>query len=133
MPLPRWIVFDGSARKFTFKPHRSWDAGRYTLRVVGTDEGIPGKPAAKSASAEFVLDVLDFNDAPVASTLQDQQVDEDTTATYRFKAFTDEEEDNSSRSLLYTAFWAEKDSAGNDIVDADGKQTFVSLPDMDCV
>ena len=69
VPLPRWIVFDGSARKFTFKPHRSWDAGRYTLRVVGTDEGIPGKPAAKSASAEFVLEVLDFNDAPVASTL----------------------------------------------------------------
>ena len=129
MPLPRWIVFDGSARRFTFKPDRSWHAGRYTLRVVGTDEGIGGDDATKkSAIAEFVLEVLDFNDAPVASPLQDQQVDEDTIASYRFKAFTDEEEDKASRSLLYTAFWAEKDSAGRDIVDADGKKTFVSLP-----
>ena len=127
--LPRWIVFfDGSARRFTFKPHRSWDAGRYTLRVVGTDEGIPDELAAKSAIAEFVLEVLDFNDAPVASTLTEQKVAEDTTASYRFKAFTDEEEDKVSRSLLYTAFWAEKDSAGNDKVDANGKKTFVYLP-----
>ena len=44
---------------------------------------------------------MDFNDAPVASSLQDQQVDEDTTATYRFKAFTDEE--TSSSGLVYSA------------------------------
>ena len=133
VPHATWIEFgavDGDATKlqFRFKPDRSWDAGKYTLRVVGTDEGIPDAPAAKSAFAEFVLEVLDFNDAPVASTLVDQKVAEDTTASYRFDAFTDEEEDNSSRSLLYTAFWAEKDSAGRDIVDADGKKTFVSLP-----
>ena len=133
VPHATWIEFgavDGDATKlqFRFKPDRSWDAGKYTLRVVGTDEGIPDAPAAKSAIAEFVLEVLDFNDAPVASTLVDQKVAEDTTASYRFDAFTDEEEDKVSRSLLYTAFWAEKDSAGNDIVDADGKQTFVSLP-----
>ena len=85
VPLPKWIVFDGSARRFTFTPHRSWDAGRYTLRVVGTDKGIPDEPAAKSAIAEFVLEVLDFNDAPVASTLQEQQVDEDTTAKLPFQ------------------------------------------------
>ena len=133
VPHATWIEFgavDGDATKlqFRFKPDRSWDAGKYTLRVVGTDEGIPDEPAAKSAIAEFVLEVLDFNDAPVASTLVDQKVAEDTTASYRFDAFTDEEEDKVSRSLLYTAFWAEKDSAGNDKVDADGKQTFVSLP-----
>ena len=133
VPLPRWIVFDGSARRFTFKPDRSWHAGRYTLRVVGMDEGIGGDDATKkSAIAEFVLEVLDFNDAPVASTLKDHRladaVVEDTPSSYVFDAFTDEEEDKSSRSLAYTAFWAEKDSAGRDIVDADGKQTFVSLP-----
>ena len=133
VPHATWIEFgavDGDATKlqFRFKPDRSWDAGKYTLRVVGTDEGIPDAPAAKSAIAEFVLEVLDFNDAPVASTLVDQKVAEDTTASYRFDAFTDEEEDKVSRSLLYTALWAEKDSAGNDKVDADGKQTFVSLP-----
>ena len=126
--LPTWIVFDGLKRRFTFEADKSWHAGRHTLRVVGTDEGIPDAPAAKSAFAEFVLEVLDFNDAPVASTLVDQKVAEDTTASYRFDAFTDEEEGKVSRSLLYTALWAEKDSAGNDKVDADGKQTFVSLP-----
>ena len=131
--LPRWIVFDGSARRFTFKPDRSWHAGRYTLRVVGMDEGIGGDDATKkSAIADFVLEVLDFNDAPVASTLKDHRladaVVEDTPSSYVFDAFTDEEEDKASRSLAYTAFWAEKDSAGNDRVDGDGKQIFVSLP-----
>ena len=98
VPHATWIEFgavDGDATKlqFRFKPDRSWDAGKYTLRVVGTDEGIPDAPAAKSAFAEFVLEVLDFNDAPEASTLVDQKVAEDTTASYRFDAFTDEEED----------------------------------------
>ena len=120
--LPAWIDFDEETRTFTFTPHKSSDAGRYRLRVRGTDSG------GLSAEAEFVLTVLDFNDVPVASTLVDRKVAEDTTASYRFKAFTDEEEDKFSRSLAYTAFWAEKDSAGRDIVDADGKQTFVSLP-----
>ena len=99
--LPTWIVFDGLKRRFTFDPDKSWHAGRHTLRVVGTEKGISGKPAAKSDSADFILEVLDFNDAPVASSLQDQQVDEDTTATYRFKAFTDEE--TSSSGLVYSA------------------------------
>ena len=117
-----WIDFDEETRTFTFSPHKSSDAGRYRLRVRGTDSG------GLSAEAEFVLTVLDFNDVPVASTLVDRKVAEDTTASYRFKAFTDEEEDKFSRSLAYTAFWAEKDSAGNDRVDGDGKQIFVSLP-----
>ena len=65
-------------------------------------KGIGDDPdTKKSDSADFILEVLDFNDAPVASSLQDQQVDEDTTATYRFKAFTDEE--TSSSGLVYSA------------------------------
>ena len=93
-------MFDGSARRFTFKPHWSWHAGKYKVRVQGEDAGIGGKPK-KSDFAEFVLEVLDFNDAPVASTLQDQHVDEDMTASYRFKAFTDEE--TPSSGLIYSA------------------------------
>ena len=76
---------------------------------------------------EVKVYVNDAQSAPAAG-LADQTVDEDTTASYRFKAFTDEEEDKSSRSLAYTASWAEKDSAGNDRVDANGKKIFVSLP-----
>ena len=126
---PYWITFVGTTRTFTFAPKASSDAGRYTLRVVATDAGIGDDPdTKKSDSADFILEVLDFNDAPVASSLQDQQVDEDTTATYRFKAFTDEEEDKASRSLAYTSFWAARDSTGRDIVDGDGEKTFVSLP-----
>ena len=30
-------MLDGSARKFTFKPDRSWHAGKYTLRVVAAE------------------------------------------------------------------------------------------------
>ena len=124
--LPPWITFDKDTRTFTFKPLAS-HVGSYTLRVRGTDSG------GLSAEAEFVLTVSEFNDAPVASSLQDQQVDEDVasdhaSATYLVPKFTDEEEDKASRSLLYTAFWAEKNSAGNDRVDANGKKVFVSLP-----
>ena len=81
---------------------------------------------------EVKVYVNDAQSAPAAG-LADQTVDEDVasdhaSATYVVPAFTDEEEDKSSRSLAYTASWAEKDSAGNDRVDANGKKTFVSLP-----
>ena len=131
--LPTWIVFDGLKRRFTFEPDKSWYAGRHTLRVVGTDEGIPDAPAAKSAIAEFVLEVLDFNDAPVASSLTEQKVREDVdeahaSATYLVPKFTDEEDDAAGVPLKYRAFWAEKDGDGEDVVNGAGEKVFVFLP-----
>ena len=127
--LPTWIVFDGLKRRFTFDPDKSWHAGRHTLRVVGTEKGISGKPTPKSAIAEFVLEVLDFNDAPVASTPTEQKVVEDTTATYRFDAFTDEEDDAAAVALTYRAFLASKDGDGEDVVNGAGEKVFVDLPE----
>ena len=111
--LPEWIEFgavDGDATKmqFAFKPHKSWHAGQHTLRVVGTDAGIGGDDATKkSAIAEFVLEVVDFNDAPVAGSLAAHTVQEDVdkehaSATYPVPKFTDEEDDAAVVPLTYT-------------------------------
>ena len=129
--LPTWIVFDGLKRRFTFEPDKSWHAGRHTLRVVGTEKGISGKPTPKSAFAEFVLDVEEVNDAPVASTPTEQKVVEDTTSTYRFDVFTDEEDDAAGVPLKYRAFWASKDGDGDgeDVVNGAGEKVFVDLPE----
>ena len=111
--LPEWIVFgavDGDATKmqFAFKPHKSWHAGKHTLRVVGTDAGIGGDDATKKSDfAEFVLEVVDFNDAPVAGSLAAHTVQEDVdkehaSATYPVPKFTDEEDDAALVPLTYT-------------------------------
>ena len=128
---PKWINFDADSssptfRTFTFTPYRSWHAGKYKVRVKGEDAGIPGKPK-KSAIAEFMLTVSDFNDAPVASTLTGQKVAEDTTSIYRFDAFTDEEDD--AAGVAYRALWASKDGDGEDVVNGAGEKVFVDLPE----
>ena len=93
--LPKWVAFDAGSRTFTFTPDKSWHAGKYTLRVRGTDSG------GLSDSVDFVVTVKDVNDAPIASPLRDQKVAEDVSATYRFPAFTDEE--TPSSGLVYSA------------------------------
>ena len=63
--LERLMADDPTKMQFAFKPHKSWHTGKHTLRVVGTDAGIGGDPDTKKSDfAEFVLEVLDFNDAP---------------------------------------------------------------------
>ena len=44
-----------------------------------------------------------MNDAPEASSLDKQEVDEDATATYVVPAFTDKEDDAASKDLTYGA------------------------------
>ena len=93
---------DTSKQRFAFTPSDSSHAGTYKVTVVGEDAGIGDDPDTKKSDfAEFVLDVVEVNDVPVASPLQDQQVDEGTIASYRFKAFTDEE--TPSSGLVYSA------------------------------
>ena len=66
-----WVKFDGSARRFRFRPHRSWHAGVHTLRVAGEDSGIGSDAGTKKRShADFVLRVESVNDAPIASPLR---------------------------------------------------------------
>ena len=99
---PDWIDFDKDTRTFTFTPDKSWHAGKYEVTVKGEDAGIGDEQdSKKSAFAEFMLTVGEFNDAPVASTLVDQKVAEDSSGSYRFKAFTDEE--TPSSGLTYSA------------------------------
>ena len=81
---------------------RGLACGVHTLRVVGEDAGIGSDAETKKRShADFVLRVESVNDAPVASPLQDQKVAEDSSASHRFEAFTDEE--TSSSGLVYSA------------------------------
>ena len=94
-----WIKFDDDPtdddpndplittfRTFTFTPEAA-HVGSHTLRVKGTDAG------DKSDFVEFDVVVSAVNDAPKPPTagLDNQEVDEDATVTYRVPAFTDEE------------------------------------------
>ena len=88
---------DDTKMKFTFSPDKSWHAGVYTLRVTA-DDGQGGE-----TSKVFLLQVSRDNDKPVASSLANQDdVVEDTSSTYEFDAFTDEENDAAGVSLKYT-------------------------------
>ena len=52
---------------------------------------------------DFVLEVAEVNDAPEAppAGLDNQEVDEDASATYVVPAFTDEEDDAAGVPLVY--------------------------------
>ena len=130
---PSWITFDGTTRTFTFKPDDSSHAGKYEVTVVATDEGI-GDDAVTKKSAEdaFEVVVVAANDAPkkpAAGLADPDDVLEDTSPTYVFEAFTDEEDDAAGVPLTYRAFWASKDGDGEDVVDGAGEKVFVSLPE----
>ena len=124
---PKWIEFDANPnsptfRTFTFSPHKSWYVGTYKVRVRARDKGIGGVLSTKeSASVDIMLEVIEVNDRPEGQTLVDQTVTEDTPKTYPFPVFTDEE----TSALTYETEWAVRDSAGEDIKDADGQKTFV--------
>ena len=98
--LPLWIKFDADSssatfRTFTFTPSDSSHVGDHTLRVTGTDDG------GKSDFVEFKVTVAEVNDVPkkpVAGLADPDDVDEDTSSTYKFDAFTDEE----TSPLTYT-------------------------------
>ena len=96
--LPSWITFVKATRTFTFTP-KAAHVGSHTLRVTGTDAG------GKSAFVEFDVKVAEVNDAPVASIVPEQEVDEDVDpgATYQVLAFTDEEDDTTSADFKYEA------------------------------
>ncbi|HLE97936.1 MAG TPA: putative Ig domain-containing protein, partial [Candidatus Thermoplasmatota archaeon] len=70
-PLPTWLQFDeagGAFPVFSGTPANE-DVGEYTIRVTATD------PAGESASDEFVLTVVNVNDAPgLQAPLADQAV-----------------------------------------------------------
>ena len=94
---PKWITLVSATRTFTFTPTLSTHAGTYEVTVVATDAGIGGDAAAKkntekSAEDVFELVVSAVNDAPVASIVPEQKVDEDATVTYQVLPFTDEDE-----------------------------------------
>ena len=95
IPYDDWITFDKDTRTFRFTPSESRHKGVYTVRVFARDT------SDVETFAEFMLTVGEFNDVPVASPLVDQKVAEDSSESYRFKAFTDEE--TSSSGLVYSA------------------------------
>ena len=52
---------------------------------------------------DFVLEVGEVNDAPEASAVPEQEVDEDATVTYQVLPFTDEDDNTASASFEYEA------------------------------
>jgi VCBS repeat-containing protein len=59
--LPAWLAFDAATQTFSGTPS-NWDVGSLNLRVTATDNSGLG------ASSNFVLNVLNVNDAPTVVT-----------------------------------------------------------------
>lgn len=69
-PLPFWLALDAATGVFSGTPD-NWDVSTLNLKVTATNA------AGNAASSNFVLDVLNVNDAPtVVSPLVDQVVSE---------------------------------------------------------
>jgi len=94
-PLPDWLVFDANTQTFSGTPHES-DMGSLNIQVVATDS------QGATASANFVLEVTNVNQAPTTSgiatlnTVQNSAGD----SVDLFAAFADREDRD--EQLTYT-------------------------------
>ncbi len=94
--LPSWLTFDPVTRAFSGTPVNS-DVGAIDVKVTATD------PDGASASTEFVLSVLNTNDAPtLANAIPDRRALEDSAFSFVVPAntFADEDADD---TLVYSA------------------------------
>ncbi len=83
--LPAWLAFEETDGTFTGTPANE-DVGEYAIRVSASD------PAGESAADEFVLTVINVNDAPLlAVPVADQSVEAGSELTLTLDAgtFTD--------------------------------------------
>jgi len=80
--VPSWVTFHDVSRNFSGHP-TNLNVGTDTITVVATDlSGV-------TASASFILTIVNVNYAPVAPTLQNQTINQDVSFNYTFAAFTD--------------------------------------------
>ena len=95
-PLPSWLTFTPGTRTFSGTPTNS-DVGTITVKVTATDN------SAASVSDEFILEVVNTNDAPtVANEIPDQQATEDVAYSFAFAANAFDDVD-AGDNLTYSA------------------------------
>ncbi len=95
-PLPAWLSFDPATRTFTGTPDDP-EVGAITLRVRATD------PQGLSAADDFVLTVLNVNDAPTNILLSNNSVAENLgggTVAGTLSSVDPDQGDSHSYSLL---------------------------------
>ena len=92
-PLPQWLHFDEATETFSGTPPLNF-TGFIDLKVTAKD-------ATSEDWSTFKLIVQPVNDAPVAASIADQSVAEDTLWTFRVPA--DAFSDVDSATLTYTA------------------------------
>jgi large repetitive protein len=70
-PLPAWLSFDAATQTFSGTPLND-DVGALTIRVTATDT------SGATATQDFIVNIANVNDAPVASVvIADQSTNED--------------------------------------------------------
>ena len=94
-PLPDWLVFDANTQTFSGTPHES-DMGNLSIQVVATDS------QGATASANFVLEVTNVNQAPTTSGIATLNTVQNSTgdSVDLFAAFADREDRD--EQLTYT-------------------------------
>ncbi|MDO9461776.1 MAG: putative Ig domain-containing protein, partial [Alphaproteobacteria bacterium] len=124
--LPGWLSFDPATLTFTGTPEND-HVGAVTVRIIATDI------AGASATADFVLDVANVNDAPtVLNTVEDQFVDEDAVFTFTFPADIFEDVD-AGDTLVYTATRTGGDPLPSWLTFDAATRTFSGTPENDDV
>lgn len=73
--LPTWLSFDANTQTYSGTPENE-DVGTYNVRLTATDI------AGESASIDFELEVLNVNDAPIATSIDNQTANEDAEFTF---------------------------------------------------
>lgn len=124
--LPSWLAFDPATRTFTGTPEND-QVGTVTIRVVATDT------AGASATANFVTDVANTNDAPVVlSTVADQSIEEDAAFTFTFPADVFGDVDTGD-TLVYTTTRSGGDPLPSWLTFDAATRTFSGTPENDDV
>jgi hypothetical protein len=96
--LPAWLAFEASTRSFSGTPTNE-DVGNLNIRVTATDE------ASVSVYDEFILEVLNINDAPyISMDIPVSVFDEDDSLSFSVKnwyAYVEDPDHPDSTLLFY--------------------------------
>ncbi|MDQ8201302.1 putative Ig domain-containing protein, partial [Pelagicoccus enzymogenes] len=93
-PLPDWLTLDNETGELSGTPENG-DVGTISISVTATDS------AGASVSDSFTIQVENTNDGPVATTLADQVIDEDSA--FSLDASTAFEDVDAGDTLTFSA------------------------------
>jgi predicted extracellular nuclease len=120
-PLPTWLTFTPSTRTFSGTPNNS-DVGFFTVKVTAKDTSLA------AVSTQFVITVIDVNDAPtLANPIDDQDATQGVEFSLTFAANTFNDIDIGD-TLTYTATMQDGSPLPTWLTFTSATRTFLGTP-----